>query len=455
MSSSNGFQSNENTSSYKKKTYIHDPIHNLMNFEDWVLKFIDTPQFQRLRDIKQLGSSHWVFPSASHNRFEHSLGVAWLSHKLVKRFQQEQPTLDLEPRDVKCVTLAGLCHDLGHGPFSHVFDHLIVPRIRPDICWKHEENSTRMLDYLIDNQGIEIDRDDADYIKALICGEPRDCYYTKPGIDFNADRLMEFSRVAEEQICYPHEEWTNLYDMFHTRHSLHRRVYNHPKGKAVELMITDAIELADQQLHIIDEALYEPEKFMKLNDSILHTIEWSTDDANARNVISRLKSRDLYKLVDEKLIPFEMVSTPGALERLKKAITPLEIIGHQEEYAKLQEKDVIVDFLKINFAQGTDNPLDNIKFYNRYEKGEYKRVFNITSKMDGSYLVPEQYEEIRVRIFTRSSDIEKKAFSKLLVKLWPKESAGSPALTPAHAIPKNHQFTSLGKRRRSNSSTDN
>jgi len=91
---------------------INDPIHGLMEFDDRIIQFIDTPHFQRLRNIKQLGTTYYVFPGASHNRFEHSIGVAHLAHSLVKRLQDMQPALVVE-KDLECVTLAALCHDLG------------------------------------------------------------------------------------------------------------------------------------------------------------------------------------------------------------------------------------------------------------------------------------------------------------------------------------------------------
>ena len=63
---------------------IFDPIHNYMEFEKELLQIIDTKEFQRLRNIKQLGLAYLVFSGASHNRFEHSLGVAYLSYKMIK-----------------------------------------------------------------------------------------------------------------------------------------------------------------------------------------------------------------------------------------------------------------------------------------------------------------------------------------------------------------------------------
>ncbi|CAG8655993.1 6761_t:CDS:2, partial [Ambispora leptoticha] len=399
LNSLNGFESTSSPDSCKKKTYINDPIHNLMEFEGWMMEFVDTPEFQRLRNIKQLGSTYWVFPGASHSRFEHSLGVAWLSYNLVKRFEREQPELELDVNAVNCVTLAGLCHDLGHGPFSHIFDNSIVPKLRLGRKWCHEESSTMMLDFLVKKNEIDIEKSkiDIEFVKTLIRGQrngdsdreflfdivanqrnsvdvdkfdylKRDCYYTKPGINFDAERLMKFSRVEQGQICYLHKEYNNLYDMFHTRTSLHRRVYNHPKGKAIEFMIADAIVSASEHLQI-KEAIYDPERYMELNDHILHRIEWSTDYANAREIIRRLKIRDLYKFVDVKMIPAERRKTAEDLERVKKEITPLKISEHGH-HSNLKEDDIIVDFFKLNFKKGKENPLDSIKFYNDYNPKE-------------------------------------------------------------------------------------
>jgi HD superfamily phosphohydrolase len=120
------------------------------------IQVVDTPQFQRLRDLKQLGSSYYIFPGASHNRFEHSLGVSHLAGSLARRFSTSQGELDMGERDVELISVAGLCHDLGHGPFSHVFDNEFIPAARPGCLWNHEDMSTKMFQYLVDDNGIDI-----------------------------------------------------------------------------------------------------------------------------------------------------------------------------------------------------------------------------------------------------------------------------------------------------------
>ncbi|KAJ1678775.1 SAM domain and HD, partial [Spiromyces aspiralis] len=97
--------------------YFNDPVHasidkGYIKMMPYAVDIIDTPHFQRLRELKQLGSSYYVFPGASHNRFEHCLGVSHLARQMVQQLCEKQPELEIDERDVRCITLAGLCHDL-------------------------------------------------------------------------------------------------------------------------------------------------------------------------------------------------------------------------------------------------------------------------------------------------------------------------------------------------------
>jgi HD superfamily phosphohydrolase len=135
---------------------IMDPVQGLMKLDGLFAEIVDTPQFQRLRDLKQLGSAYFIFPGASHNRFEHSLGVAHLSKIWASKFRSDQPELGCTERQVDLVGIAGLCHDLGHGPFSHVFDNEFIPAVRPQATWKHEQMSVKLLEHCIDTNSIDL-----------------------------------------------------------------------------------------------------------------------------------------------------------------------------------------------------------------------------------------------------------------------------------------------------------
>ncbi|XDV16830.1 hypothetical protein PO909_016361 [Leuciscus waleckii] len=110
---------------------FNDPIHGQIEMHPLLVKIIDTPQFQRLRHIKQLGTKYLVFPGATHTRFEHSIGVAYLAECLLRSLHDNQPKLNITKQDFLCVQIAALCHDMGHGPFSHLFDGMFIPEVRP------------------------------------------------------------------------------------------------------------------------------------------------------------------------------------------------------------------------------------------------------------------------------------------------------------------------------------
>eukprot|EP00127_Corallochytrium_limacisporum_P006384 Clim_evm95s225 gene=Clim_evmTU95s225 len=130
---------------------IQDPVHGPIEVHPLICKFIDTPQFQRLRFIRQLGACYYVYPGASHNRFEHCIGTYHLATEWLNELALRQPELGLNAKDELMVGIAALCHDLGHGPYSHMFDNYFIPEVRPDRpLWKHEDASIKMLYHLIE-----------------------------------------------------------------------------------------------------------------------------------------------------------------------------------------------------------------------------------------------------------------------------------------------------------------
>ena len=168
----------------QEKTF-NDPVHKAIKMSGLCLRVIDTREFQRLGYLKQLGCCDKVFRGATHTRFIHSLGVAHLAEKLIYILKDNQPELGITERDLISVKMAGLCHDLGHGPFSHVFDGVFMKAMHPKgiviegkdglYPWKHEMASIDMLEHLLEVNHIDITDyglDDIDlvFIKEMIEG---------------------------------------------------------------------------------------------------------------------------------------------------------------------------------------------------------------------------------------------------------------------------------------------
>ena len=104
----------------KKDYNIRDPLYGFISFEEFELKLIDSWPFQRLRNINQLGTTKWVFPSGHHTRFEHSLGTYYLSKKIIECLKEHE----FSEIDQEVFHLASLLHDIGHAPFSHVGENI-------------------------------------------------------------------------------------------------------------------------------------------------------------------------------------------------------------------------------------------------------------------------------------------------------------------------------------------
>ena len=118
--------------SFRKKT-IRDPLYGFIDVSDLELKIIDTEVFRRLLLIKQLSHAYVVYPTAIHSRFEHSLGTLYIADRMAQE-------LDLNYNERKIVRLTALLHDVGHGPFSHLFEST-MRQINPGESSPHEKIS--------------------------------------------------------------------------------------------------------------------------------------------------------------------------------------------------------------------------------------------------------------------------------------------------------------------------
>uniref|UniRef100_A0AAQ5ZFC7 Deoxynucleoside triphosphate triphosphohydrolase SAMHD1 n=1 Tax=Amphiprion ocellaris TaxID=80972 RepID=A0AAQ5ZFC7_AMPOC len=440
---------------------FNDPIHGHVELHPLLIKIIDTPQFQRLRNLKQLGGTYFVFPGASHNRFEHSIGVGYLAGRLVQALNERQPELLISRRDILCVQIAGLCHDLGHGPFSHMFDVMFIPKARPEIKWKHETASLAMFDYLVEDNNLKpvmeqhglVLPEDLDFIKEQIAGPlntdawpykgrpenksflyeivankrngidvdkwdyfARDCYHLGIQNNFDYRRFLKFARVCEvdgqKNICTRDKEVGNLYDMFHTRNCLHRRAYQHKVGNIIETMITEAFLKADPHIQIegsggkmftLSTAIDDMKAYTKLTDQVFEQIlnSSSPELAEARQILKNIICRRLYKCLGQTQAEKPMAVTQVRVFKLCWALELAQSIpqtGSQE--ASLRPEDFVVNVIVMDYGMKEQNPINNVRFYC---KNDLTKAIQIR-KNQVSKLLPEQFAEQLIRVYCKKRD---------------------------------------------------
>ncbi|GMF24407.1 unnamed protein product [Phytophthora lilii] len=175
---------------------------------------------------------------------------------------------------------------------------------------------------------------------------------------FDFSRLTMFNRVIDNEICYHTSVNLDIYDMFQQRYQMHKQIYNHRKGKAVEFMICDAMLLADRELGIC-ASTQTPQDFQFLTDHVVHSIEASKSDtlADARALLKRMRRRELYEFIDEYLLP------PDLMSRIPRFTS--EELATQTSYdgVTLDPKDIIVSDGRLNYNFKDQNPVDNVSFY--------------------------------------------------------------------------------------------
>lgn len=235
-----------------EKKVIRDPIHSYIHIElQIILDLINTPCFQRLRRIKQLGATYTVYPTANHTRFDHSLGVYEIARRLVT--ENEEVANNLTDNEKVYVQIAALLHDLGHGPYSHVFEsitninheqmtnqfilqdtqvHTILENYQQGlsqiICDIINHNYPKKLCWQLVSSQLDADR--MDYLL-------RDAYFTgtKYG-EFDLERIMRTIKVHNNQLVVKQSGIYALEDYLMSRFHMFWQVYYHVNIRMFERM---------------------------------------------------------------------------------------------------------------------------------------------------------------------------------------------------------------------------
>lgn len=299
---------------------ITDPIHKYIRITDIEREILDTEIFQRLRRIRQLAGAHLVYPSAQHSRFEHSLGTMHIAGYAGETLLAKGH-LDDEDK-IQELRLAALLHDIGHGPFSHLFEEVLVERCKRthedvgkqiiseseigDILTRYGygsatisrlsfgESRTKFFNEIIAG-GLSVDL--MDYL-------PRDGFFTGTEygkIDYH--RLVSsFEVVSNEYLAIDKSALYSFELMLISRYEMFKAVYFHKTVRSAEVMLLHSMLLADEQLNLTDTSL---ENYIGLTDEIVleKICSLHRDNKIAGKLAKDYRSRRLLKCVYEKFLP--------------------------------------------------------------------------------------------------------------------------------------------------------
>ncbi|GEK35042.1 HD domain-containing protein [Kurthia sibirica] len=332
------------TKKLAEEKVFKDPVHKYIHVQDQVIwDLIATKEFQRLRRIKQLGTTYLVFHGAEHSRFSHSLGVYEIVRRMVDDAFSNRPLWDKRER---LVTLcAGLLHDLGHGPFSHAFEHVfdldheeftraiimgdtevheVLLRVAPDFPQKVSDviaktYGNKQVVSLISSQ---IDADRMDYLQ-------RDAYFTGVSYGhFDMERILRVMRPLQDQIVIKSSGMHAIEDYIMSRYQMYWQVYFHPVSRSAEVILRKTLErakdlyvegytfeFAPTHFYSFFEGDVQLADYIALDESIMLSYFqfWTTEnDTILSDLSSRFLNRHLLKFVEvdpatdwEKLVELE------------------------------------------------------------------------------------------------------------------------------------------------------
>jgi hypothetical protein len=330
-----------------KLKILNDPIYGFITIpSNAIFELIEHPYFQRLRRITQMGLSYLVYPGAHHTRFHHAIGCLHLMQRAVHVLRSKAVAISEVEEDA--LYKAILLHDLGHGPFSHALEGLIVPGI------SHEDISLLFMKdlndqfngsltlaiqifqgkydrpFMLDLISSQLDMDRLDYLK-------RDSFYT--GVaegNINSQRLISMLNVVDDRLVVEEKALYSVENFLCGRRLMYWQVYLHKTGIGAEHLLQSVIKrthelLAKGALVDIPSTL----KFFLNNQNLDHSVVLQKFAAiDDTDIITLLKSnadnedlvlRELCKMIlNRQLLRIKFASKPISQKKLNQKIEKLK-----------------------------------------------------------------------------------------------------------------------------------
>ena len=353
---------------------VRDSIHDYIDLNLLESSLVDTKPFQRLRWIKQLGSANLVYPGANHTRFEHSLGTSHLASQMANQADVPKDEIDL-------VSIAGLLHDLGHSPYSHLADELPFGKDHVDVT--QDIIKSGQISEIFNVEGIDsneicniikgnhkygslISGDiDADRLDYLI----RDSHYTgvKTGVD--TGRLITKMSIKDNELVIDESSLPVVETFLTSRSIMFPTVYFHPFSRGAELMLARATKMAinENNFSYNDFISYTDHKFLS---------ELNLAGGVSKKLVNNFENREIIKRVvsitkDE---TEEMGITKSDVEDLELAIAEKLEIHTSEIFMDLPPLKV-VSAMKVKILK-EDGTLDYASNMSTITKNLYEAQFD-------------------------------------------------------------------------------
>ena len=323
-----------------KKKFIRDSVYGDIRLNEFEVRIMDMPQFQRLRRIKQLGLISLIYPGATHTRFEHCVGTMNLGSKLAEE-------LGLTSDEIELIRASGLLHDIGHGPFSHVSEGVL--------SFPHEEltkyvvTKTSMRDLLEEkfdvNEIVDIVNGKGD-LGPIVSGELdvdrmdyllRDSHNT--GVTYGKidyERIISNMKL-EDELILDIKGVQAAEGALVSRYFMYPSVYQHHTTRIVNSMFRRALK------RTIDDGTINENDIYKYDDSDIIATFRHSDNEYVSDIMSRLDNRIIPKRV--KTIRLDNFKMPEKMYKIESK----ELRKAEEEIA--EDYGLNKDYVFINIAE--------------------------------------------------------------------------------------------------------
>lgn len=281
-----------------KRKIINDPVYGFITVPfDLAFDIIEHPIFQRLRRIKQLGLTHYVYPGALHTRFHHALGAMHLMQQAIKVLRQKN--IEITEEEAEAVTLAILLHDVGHGPFSHTLEHTIMNLHHEDLSVllmeKLNKEFNGALDltikifkkkypkkFLYQLVSSQLDVDRMDYLN-------RDSFFTgvAEGV-IGYDRIIQMLSVVDNELVVEEKGIYSIEKFLIARRIMYWQVYLHRTVVSAEQML---IRILKRAKYLVSEG-YEVQGSNSLMYFLSKNISKKNLDTDKKEILNHFTNLD-------------------------------------------------------------------------------------------------------------------------------------------------------------------